>query len=212
MKPRKTAWMRDELIVALDLYFREDKNPRMAACAEVSSVLRAIPIEMNNLSDPEFREPASVRSKTQNFLALDDEVGKVGRTKGGRLDRDVWKEFSANSDRLRTVAAGIRTNVDSLSPAEAEAETEGIIEASEGAILTRLHRKRERNPKLRATKKKRVLAETGRLACEACDLDFGERYGERGDGFIECHHDRMAHVRKPWLELELIAIQADTLA
>jgi hypothetical protein len=25
------------------------------------------------------------------------------------------------------------------------------------------------------------------LACEACGFDFRERYGERGEGFIECH-------------------------
>src|SRR5215472_5242926 len=26
--------------------------------------------------------------------------------------------------------------------------------------------------------------------CQACDLDFGERYGEIGRGFIEAHHLR----------------------
>jgi len=26
--------------------------------------------------------------------------------------------------------------------------------------------------------------------CQACDLDFGERYGEIGKGFIEAHHLR----------------------
>ncbi len=24
--------------------------------------------------------------------------------------------------------------------------------------------------------------------CQACDLNFGKRYGEIGDGFIEAHH------------------------
>ena len=26
--------------------------------------------------------------------------------------------------------------------------------------------------------------------CQACDLDFGERYGKIGKGFIEAHHFR----------------------
>ena len=37
-------------------------------------------------------------------------------------------------------------------------------------------------------KKAQVLQSTGRLGCEACDVDFGEVYGEIGQGFIECHH------------------------
>jgi hypothetical protein len=71
VKPRKTAWMRDEVIVALDLYFREGKNPHMNSCAEVSSILRSIPIEEENLSDPKFRSPKSVATKMQNFVSLD---------------------------------------------------------------------------------------------------------------------------------------------
>jgi hypothetical protein len=30
----------------------------------------------------------------------------------------------------------------------------------------------------------------GRLACEACGFDFAIIYGERGSGFIECHHTK----------------------
>jgi 5-methylcytosine-specific restriction protein A len=29
---------------------------------------------------------------------------------------------------------------------------------------------------------------TGRLECEVCGFDFFETYGERGNGFAECHH------------------------
>jgi hypothetical protein len=43
-------------------------------------------------------------------------------------------------------------------------------------------------PRVVRAKKDVVLKATGRLACEACDLDFAERYGELGEGFIECHH------------------------
>lgn len=225
--------MRDEVILALDLYVREDGNPGTAACVELSSILRSIPIGMENLSDPAFRGPESVRSKTQNFLGLDESSTKTGRTNSSQMDRKVWDEFSGDPTRLRIVAEAIRANVASLSPGDVEVDSEEIIEAPEGAILTRVHRQRERSGKLRETKKKRVLDETGRLACEACDLDFGERYGEWGEGFIECHHmipvsslrpgqltkiddlvllcsncHRMVHVRRPWLTLEsLIEIQ-----
>ena len=60
--------------------------------------------------------------------------------------------------------------------------------AAEGRELLRLHRLRERNRGLVARKKRRVLADTGRLACEACSFDFSAVYGPLGKGFAECHH------------------------
>ncbi|MFJ1975729.1 HNH endonuclease [Streptomyces albogriseolus] len=33
-----------------------------------------------------------------------------------------------------------------------------------------------------------VLRKGGSLACEACGFDFKEVYGERGAGYVECHH------------------------
>jgi len=46
-------------------------------------------------------------------------------------------------------------------------------------------------------KKKRALTALGRLACEACGFDFRERYGDHGEGFIECHHTKPVHALKP---------------
>jgi len=37
----------------------------------------------------------------------------------------------------------------------------------------------------------------GLLFCECCGFDFSAKYGERGDGFIECHHT------KPFSELDV---------
>ena len=97
----------------------------------------------------------------------------------------------------------------------------------EGQFLTRLHRYRERNTTLVKRKKKKVLAEQNALLCEACGFDFQTVYGDRGDGFIECHHTqplsesasevntkladlalvcsnchKMIHRRRPWLSVE----------
>ncbi|WCB96674.1 HNH endonuclease [Baekduia alba] len=65
---------------------------------------------------------------------------------------------------------------------------EGEASAVKGRIVFREHRARERDPRVARAKEDAVLKATGRLACEACDLDFAERYGELGEGFIECHH------------------------
>jgi 5-methylcytosine-specific restriction enzyme A len=63
-------------------------------------------------------------------------------------------------------------------------------EAEEGRLLTALHRRRERDPKLAQQKKEQALRRNGSLACEACGFDFAATYGDRGRGFIECHHRR----------------------
>lgn len=97
----------------------------------------------------------------------------------------------------------------------------------EGQEAYRLHRTIERNSKLSLLKKTTALDKKGRLSCEACGFDFHSFYGDRGKGFIECHHNipiseaererevsldeltllcsnchRMIHRQRPWLSVE----------
>jgi len=51
-------------------------------------------------------------------------------------------------------------------------ESDGIQEAHEGRLLTRLHIARERIRKLVKTKRKQAMKLNGRLTCEACGFDF----------------------------------------
>ena len=64
-----------------------------------------------------------------------------------------------------------------------EADRDEIELFFEGDGRARVHLRVERNRKLTA-KVKRLKG----TRCEACDLDFLERYGELGRGFIEAHH------------------------
>jgi 5-methylcytosine-specific restriction protein A len=226
--------MRDELILALDLYFQDGRKARKASCEGLSEILRSIPVEPELAEDPKFRNWKAVYAKLQNFTGIDPEWRRKGFSNGSDQDQIVWDDFSYRPAYLRGVAEAILDNLGTLAPPELEPDGPDLLEdAPEGRILTRLHSTRERSAKLRAAKKKRALAETGRLACEGCDVDFQERYGERGTGFIECHHlrplstlqpgqrtrledvallcsncHRMVHVRQPWLSVEeLIEIQ-----
>ena len=61
-------------------------------------------------------------------------------------------------------------------------------EVTEGSTILRKHLSHERNTQIVQLKKKKILEETGCLKCEVCEFDFFEVYGERGLGFIECHH------------------------
>lgn len=223
---RKDAWLRDEIIVALDLYRREGRNPSEEGVAEVSSLLRSIPIESHLAANPKFRNRTGVRLKVSNFVALDPGAETAGMSRGSRLDKEVFDEYWPQPAKLAETAAAIKANLEAVPEVE-PGEDEEIEDAPEGRILTRTHRLRERNRKLVRRKKEKVLAETGSLACETCGFDFHAFYGERGKGFIECHHvvpvrdlrpgartkledlsllcsncHRMIHVRSPWLTVE----------
>ena len=60
----------------------------------------------------------------------------------------------------------------------------------EGKEAFRLHRSRERHGELPKQKKQTVIEKYGSLKCEICRFDFAKVYGTRGDGFIECHHNK----------------------
>jgi 5-methylcytosine-specific restriction protein A len=138
--------------------------------------------------------------KLANFRAVDPlhtSRGKRGLSRGGNGVAELWEEFSNRGDELKLIASAIRAAAgDQASIALAEQEDE-ITEAEEGRLLTRMHRIRERNRELVKRKPDAVLRKTGRLACEACNFDFNDTYGEHGRGFIEVHHLLPLHVLTP---------------
>jgi len=50
------------------------------------------------------------------------------------------------------------------------------------------HYRIDRNRKIRRAKVKLFKNEHGDISCENCSFDFEQKYGERGNGFIEVHH------------------------
>ncbi len=75
-----------------------------------------------------------------------------------------------------------------LTTGHGEDEPGDAEDGEEGRVRFRLHRYKERRPRLVRRKKQMVRAASGRLACEVCDFDFAIAYGPLGDGFAECHH------------------------
>jgi 5-methylcytosine-specific restriction protein A len=225
-RSRKNAWLKDELILCLDLYRREGYSASSQSMLELSKTLRSIPIEHELTVDPSFRSQAAVGRKLSNFAALDPAVSP-GLPNGGAGDEIVWEEFSESPEALRETAESIRSNIGEIKESILEQAGYEIAEAPEGRVLTRTHQVRERNPKIVEAKKSKVFDEIGALRCEACEFDFDRAYGARGKGFIECHHTlpvskldpghrtklddlalvcsnchRMIHRKAPWLSLQ----------
>jgi hypothetical protein len=77
---------------------------------------------------------------------------------------------------------------------------------TEGGKTLVSHFKSERKSSLVKAKKKNVLAQTGKLACEACSFNFEEAYGSHGKGLCEVHH------RKPLASGGVVQTSLDDLA
>jgi 5-methylcytosine-specific restriction enzyme A len=231
-------WARDELILALDLYFEHKPNSisaRHPAVQELSDLLNRLPIHGDVSEFPQFRNPNGVYMKMCNFLRFDRSYGGKGLTKGAQTEQTVWDEFASDRERLRRTAAAIRT---SLTAPEAQIpvdEADTDEEFPEGAVLYRLHRSRERNAHVRERAKAQAIKSGKGLRCAVCDFCFEEQYGNAGTGYIECHHlvpvselvpgqptklkdvtllcsncHRVIHRRRPWLTLDQLGALLST--
>lgn len=193
---RNPKWHRDEIILALDLYFQLEPgqinhaNPRII---EVSKNLNRLPIHDIRPDEVKFRNPNGVSLKLSNFLAIDPYYHGKGMQSFSKLDKKVFDEFITDKIRLHRLAEQIRlaTKDDDRNFALYEipqAEEFDPIDVWEGQVIYKLHKLRERNSKINKRKKDTFYNQFGKLECEACTFDFEKFYLALGKGYIECHH------------------------
>ena len=162
---------------------------------ELSEFLRALPLHPVERRLDHFRNPNGVARKTADLAT--NRPGYTGTaTRGGAPTRRVIAEFMADPGSMQQIARAIREGAQNgdftLLTSPADDEDEGV---PEGRLLIRRHVAYERNRSLRRRKLQAVLDAGGRLTCEACGFDFEQTYGERGHGYIECHHTMPLHTR-----------------
>lgn len=196
MGKRNPKWHRDEIILALDLYFsnaRGSINSSNPKIQELSELLNSLPLFPNRPDAKRFRNENGVALKLGNFLSFDPKYNGVGMKGGSTLDKIVFDEFKDDLTRLHNIANQIKliaSNKDlKLEISLVEDDELTIADSvSEGQILYKVHKIRERDAKIINRKKEQILDLTGKLACEACVFEFEPYYGKLGKGFIECHH------------------------
>ncbi|MCF8719809.1 HNH endonuclease [Nitrospina gracilis] len=228
MTKKNPDWTRDEHLLVLDLYL--SSRPQIPSktsreVREMSTLIRSLNEKLGRTGDHKFRNENGIYKKLMNFRASDPGYKGKGLSHRNGDEQVVWDLFSNDPEKLKRIVIQIKSSIDTefdlTNPYEEELEEE---ESEEGKVLSRLHRVRERDPELVKKKKKQFLKANGRLFCEVCGFDFQEKYGERGEGFIECHHTqflserdesnktrlvdlvlvcsnchRIIHRRKPWL-------------
>ncbi|MER5948270.1 HNH endonuclease [Streptomyces sp. NPDC001904] len=184
-------WARDELILACQLVMTngwkglDANDPRVI---ELSGLLQLLPIHAEVDRSEKFRNPNGVARKTSDIATHHpDYEGR--RTNGGALDVEVLHDFLSRPAEMGKAAELLRQGITAGNLVSPPLDEDlDAYSAPEGRLLMSRHRRRERNKGLRKKKIAAVLQRGGTLACEACGFDFEEVYGDRGSGYIECHH------------------------
>lgn len=100
METGQKLWTRDELILAINLYFKLPFGK-----------LHSTNVEIKNLAQLLGRSPGAVAFKLVNFASLDTSIiesGRKGASNVSKLDKQIWSEFfddweslSINSEKIR---------------------------------------------------------------------------------------------------------------
>lgn len=177
-------WTRDETILALDLYF--DLNGKIPSGSDdrvkaLSELLRRFPYHAEASRKKSFRNPDGVTFKLQNLrqIATGKGLGNVSET-----DRAVWLEFGAYPVATKSLANLIREGVAASETSEPVQED---VVFAEGRVVTELHTRRERDPKLRD----RLLSSrrgSGQLFCEMCGASAPSANAMLQEAHFEVHH------------------------
>ncbi len=179
-------WTRDETILALDLYLRcanSMPGPNDPRVIELSNVLRSLPIYPAGLRQESFRNPEGVAFKLQNLRQV--ATGR-GLANVSTIDKEVWADYSGSPEQVSSLAREIRVEA-SAEAVETPAEEEDF-EFAEGRLLTRAHRRRERNAKVRTKLISYRLRQSGGLTCDACGAGPRVLDAEISDAGFEAHH------------------------
>ena len=206
---RNPTWNEDELILALDLYVSSkprDVQKHSNEVHDLSVLLNRLHVQLGTTGRETLRNPAGVYMKLQNLKSHDPEYvlrGHRGLQRGNRLEGEIWSRFGTDAQHLHGVAQAIRAFIESGTDLSS-AEVDDDALASEGRLLTRVHKTYERRPENRRRKIAEHRRENGgRVFCECYGFDFERTYGERGAGFIECHHAVAVSLLSPNQRLKL---------
>jgi 5-methylcytosine-specific restriction protein A len=190
---RNPDWTWDEELLAFDVFLRfgplGEDHPEVQ---DLSRLLRELTIHPLSSRTETFRNPNGVARKLADIQT--HQPGYLGKpTNGSALDSEVWRAYAAHQATIEELITIIRASISQETQVEDDEEE---IETThrEGRISYRVHRHRERDPKLRKRKLSQVKKELGMLACQACDSELEHVYGPLGAAIFECHHLLPLHV------------------
>jgi 5-methylcytosine-specific restriction protein A len=198
-------WTREELILALELYYQLDQgqmhkgNPDLI---NVSNELRGLNIH-KDIPDPiKFRNPNSIARRLGNFKTMDEGYDGVGLENSSKLAKEVFKEFKNRRESLKLEATLIRTNL--LKPVtQFDSSKLELRLKNQSEFIFNYHKNRESDPLVLRVKKETALLTADSLSCEICGFDPVVFYGEIGNDVLEIHYNKGLN-SDPGLEASLM--------
>jgi 5-methylcytosine-specific restriction protein A len=110
MKTRNPKWTREELILALDLYFQLKPAQFLASnnkIIDLNVILKKLNAYPEHSSLKTFRNPNGVAKKLSNFLRLDPSYQGRGLEHGSMLEEEIWKKFRNDKSSLNNKVKNI---------------------------------------------------------------------------------------------------------
>lgn len=197
---KNPTWNKEELILALDLYFKMDygqmhgTNPDII---QLSKDLRSLNIHTDIPNKENFRSVNSVALKLANLKKSDQNFKGKGMRDGGKLEKEIWNQYHRHRDTLKKEADLIRQlylkqEKKTAIPAEPKINYKSDF-------LFQIHKSRETDPLIIKLKKEEVLSHSKSLKCSVCGFDSVSFYGELGNDLMEIHYNKELK-NKPTLE------------
>lgn len=115
---RNPKWHRDEVILALDLYYDLESgqmNSNNPEVIKLSELLNRLPIHINRPDQEKFRNANGVNLKLGNFKHYDPDYAGQGLKGGSKLDEAVLNEFYGQRLLLKSTANKIKAAVENKS-------------------------------------------------------------------------------------------------
>lgn len=112
--PRNLPWSKEEIVLALELYFSPHRgsisstNPNVI---ELSKQLNKLKKTSQVNDEEKFRNPNGVCLKLSNFLAIDPNHSGSGMSSYSKLDAELFEKYSKNIILLKEEAAKIRKQI-----------------------------------------------------------------------------------------------------
>ena len=96
---RNPDWVRDEVILAMDLYFRAGQKQLPVSHPDVilvSELLNRLPIHDPASRAATFRNANGINMILGNFLRIDPQHRGAGLGRNNHLQDEVWAEYAAD--------------------------------------------------------------------------------------------------------------------
>ncbi len=114
-KGRNPKWHKDEIILALNLYFDKNrgsidaKNEKIIA---LSMTLNKLPLAIERNDESKFRNVNGVCLKLSNFLAIDPTYNGTGMLSYSKLDKELFDKYFNDHVNLNKEVARIMTTIE----------------------------------------------------------------------------------------------------